>query len=176
MAILNFDFKPPSNRPGMLGVALLVAGIAALGASLIHMQQANQVHAAKSQQVAAFEQAQQKRTPSLVKSRRSPATADIAQVAKARVRSSLDYSWQPAFAALEATHSRKIALVSLEASQAKQQLRLVAEARRLADAVEYANQLSLQNGVKRTTLLQHQVQEKDGQRPVRFTLLVEMRP
>ena len=176
MDTLNFDFRPPSSRASMLGIALLIGGVIALSASLFNMQQANEAHAARSREAATFEQAQQKRAPNRARFTRSRSTGDIAQVARARVRSDLDYSWQPAFAALEATHSPSIALVSLEGSQQKKQVRLVAEARRLSDAVNYAERLGRQNGVKRTSLMQHQVQEKDAQRPVRFTLLMEMRP
>ena len=159
-----------------MGVALALAGSVALAASLFSLRQANEAHDAASREVAALELAQQKRTPVRARVSRTRTTGDIAQLARARIRDSLDYSWQPAFAALQATQSARIALVSLEASQAKSQIRLTAEARRLADAVEYANRLSLQPGVQRTALLQHQVQEKDAQRPVRFTLLMEMRP
>ena len=175
MAKLKFDFHPASSRPSVLGVALLLVGIVALSASLFNMQLANDAHDARAREVAALELAQQKRAPVRARTTRAR-TGDIAQLARVRVSSSLAYSWQPTFAALQATRSPKIALVSLEASQAKSQVRLIAEARRLADAVDYANRLSLQAGVKRTALLQHQVQEKDPQRPVRFTLLMEMRP
>lgn len=176
MATLNFDFHPPSRRPSVAGVALALVGIAALAASLFSLHQANEAHDARSREVTALELAQQKRMPVRARVSRTRTTGDIAQLARARVRDSLDYSWQPAFAALQATQSARIALVSLEASQAKSQIRLTAEARRLADAVEYANRLSQQPGVQRTALLQHQVQEKDAQRPVRFSLLMEMRP
>lgn len=175
MATLNFDFQPPSTRPRMLGLILMLAGMMTLGASLFNMQQSNADHASRSREVAALEQALQKRTHTRAKSSPRQTSGDTAQLAKARVRANLDYSWQPAFAALQATHSPKIALVSLEASQTKKQMRLVAEARRLADAVAFASRLGQQNGVARTALLQHEVQEKDAQRPVRFTLLMEMR-
>ena len=177
MATLNFDFQTPSTRPNPLGIALLLGGIVVLGASLLHMQQANEAHAVRAKEVATLELAQQKkRAPIRAQSSRTPVAGDIAQLAQAKVRSNLDYSWQPAFAALETTQNKKIALISLEASQSKKQMRLVAEARHLADAVEFAHQLNQQNGVKRTALLQHEVQEKNEHRPVRFTLVIEMRP
>lgn len=159
-----------------MGVALALVGSMALAASFFTLHQATEAHDARSREVAALELAQQKRAPLRARANRTRSTNDIAQLAKARIRNSLDYSWQPAFAALQAAHSARIALVSLEASQAKSQIRLTAEARRLADAVEYANRLDQQPGVERTALLQHQVQEKDAQRPVRFTLMMEMRP
>ena len=175
MATLDFDFKARSTRVSALGVVVLLAGMIALAVTLFYAQQTNAAHVARASEVAALERAQQKRAPVRAKSNR-PAAVDIAELARARVLSNLDYSWQPAFAALENTRSPKIALVSLEASQTKKQMRLVAESRRLMDAVAFSNQLDLQPGVVRTALLQHEVQEKNAQRPVRFTLVVEMAP
>lgn len=176
MATLDFDFKPRSTRPGAWGVVLLLTGMIALAVTLFYMRQTNEAHDARSREVAALELAQQKSTPVRARPSRTAAPRDIAQLARARVRSNLDYSWQPAFAALGNTRSPKIALISLEASQTKKQVRLVAESRRLMDAVAFANQLDLQPGVARTALLQHEVQEKNAQRPVRFTLVMEMAP
>ena len=176
MAHLNFDFQPPSTRPTIGGVILLLVGIIAFGASFIDMQQTRRAHATRAQQLAVLEQSLQQRKPARSASTPRSTAGDAAQIATARVRANLDYSWQPAFAALQATFSKKIALISLEGSQAKKQLRLVGEARQLADAVAYANQLSQQHGVLRTALLQHEMQERDAQHPVRFTLLVELRP
>lgn len=175
MAALHFDFKTPSTRPTLWGMLLLLIGLGALGAALVDMQQARHAHEARVAQLAALEQTLQQRKPVRRAAVRST-TNDAAQIARARVRASLDYSWQPAFAALQATFTPKIALVSLEGSQAKKQLRVVGEARQLADAVAYANRLGLQSGVLRTALLQHEMQERDAQHPVRFTLLLEMRP
>ena len=172
---MDFDFQARSTRPGALGVVVLLAGMIALAVTLFYMQQTQVAHDERAAEVAALEQAQQKSRPKRVKPSRT-APVDIAELARARVRSNLDYSWQPAFAALENSRSPKIALVSLEASQTKKQMRLVAESRRLMDAVAFANQLHLQPGVVRTALMQHEVQEKNAQRPVRFTLVMEMAP
>lgn len=175
MATLDFDFQPRSTRPPALGVIVLLAGMVALAVTLFYVQQTNAAHEARASEVAALERAQQKSAPRRVKPSRT-APVNIAELARTRVRSNLDYSWQPAFAALENSRSPKIALVSLEASQTKRQMRLVAESRRLMDAVAFANQLDLQPGVARTALMQHEVQEKNAQRPVRFTLVMEMAP
>lgn len=174
MLTLDFDFRTPSSRPGVVGLALLLAGTLALGLSFYGMHTANTAHDARVAEIAAFEQTQKKRKPNRSRFSRVQTSGESGELAKTRVRANLDYSWQPAFAALEATRSRKIALVSLEASQAKKQLRIVAESRRLADAVEFAQQLNLQPGVKRTGLMQHEVQEAGEQHPVRFTLVMDM--
>ncbi len=108
--------------------------------------------------------------------RRATHAEDAARVARTRVETELAYSWQPAFDALDAARSGKIALVSLDAVQAKSQLRLVAEARRLADAIAYIDVLQQQPGVRRVELLQHEVQVDDAQKPLRVSILVELRP
>lgn len=175
MAALHFDFQTPSTRPTFWGGLLLLLGLVALGASLFEMQQTRQEYEARVKELAGLEQILQQRKPVRRAATRST-IADAEQLARARVRASLDYSWQPAFAALQAAFTPKVALVSLEGSQAKKQLRVVGEARQLADAVAYANTLGLQPGVLGTALLQHEMQERDAQHPVRFTLLLEMRP
>lgn len=175
MAKLQFDFQAPSTRPSISGAILLLAGVVALGASVWDMQQARRTHDARVAELAALEQTLQQRKPRRSAPVRSTA-GDAAQLARARVRANLDYSWQPAFAALQAAFTPKIALISLEGSQARKQLRLIGEARELADAVAYANKLDLQPGVLRTSLLQHERQERDAYHPIRFTLLLEMRP
>jgi nitrate reductase NapAB chaperone NapD len=87
----------------------------------------------------------------------------------------LNAGWQPAFDALATAHSSKIALLSLDAVHAKQQIKLVAEARSLADAVEFIEALQQQPGVQRAVLVQHEIEVDAEYQPVRFQVLVEWR-
>jgi nitrate reductase NapAB chaperone NapD len=83
--------------------------------------------------------------------------------------------WRPAFDALAATRSDKIALLSLNAIHAKRQIKLVAEARNLADAVAFIEALQQQPGVLRAVLNQHEIETAADQKPVRFQATVEWR-
>lgn len=171
MAHLDFDFHARPPRPGRLGIVLALAGVATLGGVLNNLQAARATEAGLALQIAALEQS---RPRAAVK----PATpADTAaQTAQARIAARLAYSWQPAFDALAAARSSKIALLTLDAVQDKAQLKLVAEARQLADAVAFIEALQQQPGIRRAALTQHEEQADDAQKPVRVNILVELGP
>lgn len=169
MARLDFDFHTPARRPGTLGLGLLVAGLAATIWVWTNWQAARANVAGLSLQLAAMEQKRPAPAP-----RPSVRTDDGARSSETRIAAQLAYAWQPAFEALAAARSNRIALVSLDAVQAKSQLNLVAEARQLADAVAFIHALQQQPGVKRAALLQHEVQADNAHKPVRFTVLIKL--
>jgi hypothetical protein len=175
MAILDFDFHPPTTRPTLAGVLLLLAGLAAVAAAIASVRHADAARTDLQEQVALQEQAVQKRVPNRSLAKRNASRSEAAKLARARVVATLEYSWEPMFKALEATQSKKIALLSLDANQTKKQVRVVAEARTLTDAVEYIGLLQRQPAIKRALLQQHEVQSEPAEHPVRFTLLLEMR-
>jgi len=169
MARLDFDFHARPSRPGKLAVALVLAGVIALAWSWTNLQAARATEAGLAMRIAALE-----RTPTHPAVKPATHADDAARATRARVATQLDYSWQPAFAALAAARSGKVALVSLDAVQAKSQLKLVAEVRQLADAIAYIDALQQQPGVRRVELLQHEVQADDAQKPLRVSILVEL--
>ncbi len=169
MARLDFNFHARPARPGKLGIALALAGLAALVWAWTNLQAARATEAGLAAHITAIEQARPRPAAQAVVPAENPG-----QAARTRVASQMDYSWEPAFSALSAARSNKIALVSLEAVQAKSQLKLVAEARRLADAVAFIDALQQQPGIKRAALIQHEVQAENAQRPVRFNVVVEL--
>lgn len=170
MARLDFDFHAQPRRPSALGVLLALAGGVALASVVGDLQSARATEAGLATRIAALE-----RTQPHAARRIERASDDPDHQARGRIASQLAYSWQPAFDALAAARSSKIALLSLEAVQAKSQLKLVAEARQLADAVAYIDVLQQQPGVGRAALIQHELRSDDAQKPVRFTILVELR-
>lgn len=164
LARLDFDFHTRPARPGKAGIVLLVIGMAAVGWVWDGLQAARATEAGLALQVTALEQARRHANP---RPERRDDTRD-------RVAVRLAYAWQPAFDALAAARGNKIALLALDAVQAKAELKLVAEARQLADAVEFVDALQQQPGVKRAALFRHEVQERAEQQPVRFTVAVEL--
>jgi nitrate reductase NapAB chaperone NapD len=170
MARLEFDFHARPAHPSKPGIVLALVGISALAWTLSNLQAARTTAANQATQIAALEQAK----PHAAAKPAIPADA-TAEAAQARIASQLAYSWQPAFDALAAARSKKVVLLSLEAVQSKAQLKLVAEARQLADAVAYIDVLQQQPGVKGAALIQHELRTDDEQQPVRFSILVELR-
>ena len=154
----------------MPAILLALTGIIALIGSWMSLQTARATEAGLALRIAALE-----RAPARPAARPATHADDTARLARARIAGQLAYSWQPGFEALEAARSHKIALVSLDAVQAKSQLKLVAEARQLADAIAYIDALQQQPGVRRVELLQHELRADDAQKPLRVTLLMELR-
>ncbi|MCA1925906.1 MAG: hypothetical protein LDL16_06480, partial [Thiobacillus sp.] len=103
----------------------------------------------------------------------TPADA-AARAAQARIAAQLAFSWQPAFDALAAAQDKRIALVALDASQAKSRMRLTAEARALEDAVAWIARLQTEAGVRSATLVQHEILTDSQERPVRFVVNLEL--
>ncbi|MBD3813350.1 hypothetical protein [Thiobacillus sp.] len=169
MARLDFDFHSRPVRPGALGVALAVAGVAAMAWVWMNLQAAHATEAGLAMRIAALEKSQSRPAVQPVKR-----TDDAAQRTRSQVSAQLAYSWQPAFEALAAARSGKIALVSLDAVQSTSRLKLVAEARHLADAIAFIDALQQQPGIRRVELLQHELQADDAQKPLRFNILVEL--
>jgi hypothetical protein len=166
---LDFDFHARPSRPNRLGVALALAGIVAMGWAWTNLQAARASEAGVALQIAALEQVR----PQPVAQSLNHAD-DATQAARARIAAQLAYSWQPAFDALAAARSGKIALVSFDAVQAKSQLKLVAEVRHLADAIAFVEGLQQQAGVKRAELTQHETQTDSDSLPVRVNIRVEL--
>lgn len=165
MAQLNFDFHARPARPRIVSLALLLGGVIAAGWSWQLWQNARDTQAGLALQIAALEQP---------KPRKIAKPASRGDEVRQRIAAQLTYAWQPVFDTLAAARSNKIALVSLDAVQAKSQVKLVAEARQLADAVEFVDALQQQPGVKRAALFQHEVQSAQKEHPVRFTVIVEL--
>ena len=173
MARLDLSFHSGGRHLGgyrldRLGVVLLLAGALALAWA------AGQWLAARASEVelaSAIRQLQQRPAPARPVSRADSA----AQAARDRIAAQLNAGWQPAFDALAATHSSKIALLSLDAVQAKRQIKLVAEARHLADAVAFVEALQQQPGILSAALTQHEILADADQKPVRFHITLEWR-
>lgn len=165
MARLDFDFHARAARPSLLSLILLAAGVLAAGWSWHVWQTARDTQAGLALQIAALE----KPAP-----RKVAKPAVRGDEARQRIAAQLNYAWQPVFDTLAAARSNKVAFISLDAVQAKSQVKLVAEARQLADAVEFVDALQQQPGVKRAALFQHEVQRAPQEHPVRFTVVVEL--
>ena len=173
MARLDLNFHPGgwrlgSQRLDRIGIALLLAGALALAWA------AGQVFAARdgsAELASAIRQLEKRPAP-----KRAVSRADTtAQAALDRVAAQLNAGWQPAFDALAAARSSTIALLSLDATQAKRQIKLVAEARRLSDAVAFVEALQQQPGILRAALTLHEIQADAEYKPVRFHITLEWR-
>lgn len=173
MSRYDLDFARPSARPALVGVVLLAAGAALLLATLADSRTLTEQRDEQAGQIAHLEEAARAAAkPKPIAQQRLK--LDAGEASQAKILASLNYHWQTAFAALDDAQSKKIALLSVNAAQARQQLRIVAEARTLSDALDYVARLNQQAGVRRAVLQQHEVLEDAEFKPVRFTVLTEL--
>lgn len=170
MARLDFDFHAAPARPPWPGIALALAGLAALVWSLNGWQAARDHEAGLAQRIAALEETRRKPAP------RTASVNAVTRATEAQVGAALAWRWQPAFDALDAAHNRQIALVALDANQARARLRLTAEVRTVEDAVAWIERLQQQAGVRHAALVQHETRDDDAQQPLQVVVDVALLP
>lgn len=168
MARLNLDFHAASHRAGVRVILLLLVGGLALTWVASHWLSLRDKETQLNNTIG-----QMTYRPPVA---RAVLPADAAaKVARERVREQMTASWQPPFEALFAIQNGKIALISFDASQAKRSVKIVAEARQLADVVDYVEALQQQPRIRRAVLTQHEFQTDADQQPVRFHVTLEWR-
>lgn len=168
MAQLDLDFASTPRRFSVPGIVLLLVGTLA-GLAAINAWWQTRTEALRVGQ--ALSELQQPPAPTRTASRRESA----ARTAHDHIEAQLSARWQPAFDAINAARSDKIALLSFDANQAKRQLKLVAEARRLTDAVAFVEALQQQPDTVRAALTQHEIRDDSNEKPVRFHINLEWR-
>lgn len=82
----------------------------------------------------------------------------------------MNLPWQSLFAAVEANLSERVGLLSLEPDASNQVLRIQAEAKSPDDMMDFVDVLAGQSLFLSTTLIRHEINESDRNRPYRFTL------
>jgi len=79
--------------------------------------------------------------------------------------------WGPLFQAVESAAPKDVALLAMEPDADKQALKIVAEAKDVAAMLDYVRTLEGRAMFRLVTLQNHQVQQQDPQRPIRFTVV-----
>jgi hypothetical protein len=83
----------------------------------------------------------------------------------------LTLPWQDLLLAVETAGGRNVTLLSLEPDIERGQVKISGEARDMMVLLNYITQLEQQQAFGQVLLQNHQVQLRDPERPVRFTLL-----
>ncbi|MFN3750718.1 MAG: hypothetical protein ACK4SR_05060 [Thiobacillus sp.] len=165
MRRLALDFLHPLPRPHWAGWLLLAAGLALAGMS---GWQGAQTQTALDAAVAAAPQVAR------VPARRAAPVVDGAQAAR-EANAQLAIPWDALFVRLEANLPKTVALVALEADARKPEATLTAEAMSAQDMLAWIEQLRLEAGFARVTLVSHALQENEAQQPLRFVLRLDWR-
>lgn len=164
---LQLDFAAQSGPLRALGIALLLAGAAA-------MLWIGRAYLASSEELADWDtkwRALQGQRGSAV-----PATGESAkrfdtEIAFAnRTIGRLSLPWDRLFLEVEVSVDEHVTLLSVEPDVDKGELRIAAEARNLAAMLAYAKRLRASTLLKDAHVQSHQLQLQRAERPVRFTV------
>lgn len=112
--------------------------------------------------------------------KKAPAVAPLSLDAQAALKeqvkqanavlAELGHPWPAMFSHLEHATGKDIALLAIRPDAGKGRIRLVGEARHLADVLEYVRRLATVSSMTDVVLEGHEVVESDPQKPVRFEL------
>jgi hypothetical protein len=169
--LVTLDFVAPIGRTTFTGVALLMFGLAALGAAGFEYYSLNTQRAGLELRLAA----------SLRQSRpdpRSDARTAKANDAAAGVAVELGTPWTAMLADLElATRDSqgRVAILAVEPDHEKHRVRISGESRDLTGALAYLERLQAGSTLQYPMLDSHEVVADDKEHPVRFTLTADWR-
>jgi len=166
----DLNFAPAARRVRPLGLALLGSGVIAASLGAIVWGEAWSAQAAQANTLAALDS---RDTDAAERSSRaSPATPgeQARNRAALRVARGLQTPWSDLLSALEAAPHDNVALLGIEPSIAKQQVRLTAEARDPEAMLDYVAALQADRRLSQVVLVFHQVQTQAVGKPVRFQM------
>jgi hypothetical protein len=173
MRPLRIDFARSAAAPAWLGWGLLAVSLAT--AALL----AAQYRTAQTELARLEDRAER------LRERESRAAAADPQAARAlreelqrarAVTQQLSLPWGRLFQAVEGAAARQVALIALQPESGQGMVRITAEARDLAEALEFVRRLAATRQLRGVHLASHQIQTGDAQRPVRFVVLASLPP
>lgn len=170
MRPLDLDYIPRpawANRGGLgiLLLALLVAG--AMPVMYLHHAEEKEALQARHKQLERSRQYLAGRT-----ALSGPAMQEVqSEVKRANeVIVQLDLPWGPLFEALEGSSHETVALLGIQPDAQKRALTLAAEAKDMPSAVAYVKRLGHEPILSGIHIVNHQVQDQDPDKPLRFSV------
>lgn len=167
---LRLDFgRAPLSRSGLM---LFAAGILVIAALLLVQWQLSRAIEARQGEIGGIERALKARAPALRPLGGELSAAEEIGRAKAVIQQLL-LPWDQLFTAIESSDSKGIALLSIQPDAEKRLIVIGGEARNFEVLLDYIRQLERSRVLLRAHLTSHEVQKKDPQHPIRFTIASE---
>jgi Tfp pilus assembly protein PilN len=172
MRAIQLDYQRNSKPIPWMGLWLLVgalAGAAMLGNYYLELNQRVTSWETKSESIRHVTGLDAKALqPTMKKSARE----QVLEVQHANlVLRQLNLPWDAMFKALESSGSRTVALLSLEPNTEKGTIKISGEAKNFTAMLDYVRQLGQRDVFSNVYLQNHQVQQDDPEKPIRFSLL-----
>ena len=167
---LRLEFAPGARHVPWLGVAMLIASGALLGAGAWELARVLAGNARQADTLAALEARRGNATAHAARAL-APEPGELARTRAVRqLAQQLVTPWADLLESLESAPNLSVALLSVEPSVAKRSLRLTAEARGAADMLDYLGALQRDTRLHSVILVSHQVQAQSPGSPLRFQI------
>lgn len=171
MSRIRIDFAPLSLRRAILRAprAVWVVAVAALGLAPTLVGTANEYRQLLREREGWSAQvlAVQATRPAPAAPVRAPIPAAQAGAVDAAVRQ-LNLPWRALHDAVQSSASPNVALLAVEPDAKKNNLRITAEAKGSDDMLAYVDALKAQDWFGAVSLVRHEINEQDPNRPIRF--------
>ncbi|MDA8383515.1 MAG: hypothetical protein M0037_10720 [Betaproteobacteria bacterium] len=156
MPAAHFDFAPRRRPGGFLGWLLLALGIGGVILASLRWQELVRAREALNWHLMNLP------PPVAAEAPPSPGTS-AGEMSLQYVRERLQASWQPVFAALEASGSNNVALIEVQATGRSGRIEIHARAKNLADALEFVARLQRQSAFKDVLMTENKRSSGEGQ-------------
>lgn len=174
MRALQLDYQHVYKPLPWLGLGVLVAAVAALALMGSYYQTLDQQIVLWESKLDRIERLSSHRALASRPLTEQAARAQMLEVNQAnQVVRQLSLPWNALFTAVEASSGQNIALLSLEPDLQKGTVKISGEAKDLNALLSYTRQLSTREIFDSVMLQNHQIQQADPQKPLRFSLLAE---
>jgi hypothetical protein len=165
---IRLDFAGGRRGLSVAGALLLAVGLLAAGGVLLEYRDLGQHRAGLELRLAAAARAQARAAP-------APESTAEARVAVSAQQAALDLAtpWTLLLSELEQASQDsqgQVAVLGVEPDHAKHNVRVTAESRTLALALDYVKRLQSSRSLAYPMLDRHEIRADDAQHPVRFEL------
>lgn len=169
---LRLDYQRDGKPLPWLGLLLLATALAALALLGAYYQELKQRNALWEARIDHIERLSSSRARSARPLGEPAARRLLQEVQHAnQVLRQLSLPWNALFKAVETSVGKDVALLALEPDTQKGTLRISGEAKHLDAVLGFVKQLGSREIFTSVFLQNHQMQQEDPQRPVRFSLL-----
>lgn len=171
MRALTLDYQR-SAQPGWAGWLMLGIGAAAAAGAVFYYAALSRDLAGWEARISETARQTQRGSAATGAAPRKPEETGRELKRANEVLQKLSVPWEALFAALERTRGDSIALLSVEPDARKGLVRISAEAKTAQDMLDYLRRLGKEPAFSRVSLVNHQIQQQDPERPLRFSLAV----
>ncbi|HJW24937.1 MAG TPA: PilN domain-containing protein [Rhodocyclaceae bacterium] len=168
MQPLDLDFQP---RPySAAGIALLVAGLLASGAALVHYRGGAEELSAQQGELARLQQPPRGRV--LPRAGDDQEMQQMVQAASVVARD-IQRPWEALFKALEEAKTDEIALLTLNPDASRGAVQIAGEAKSRDAILAFVDRLGQGGVLKNVFLAEDQLQQQDPEKPYRFLITAD---